>query len=423
MASAVASDPLTQQVVNSGVPAKPETLQFAEFLSNNASQTADRFQKQCFDYSGTSGGPLDSFASGIKGMVKKVQSFLNQMEEYSTPKGIARLDKMVEDFGETAKDNVLGVVNKRVDSLLDKTWPAADGASGLLTISVDAGDSDSPDAGSVAHKLEAAEEKFTDSLAKVTTLLTNLQAMLPDVIKTLKNARKEVSAVSKKLHSTFSTFKSNGPETFLMISKVYSTAWTAYYILFATMTTCVLFYGCWASGICGSRADVEYEGPKTTWDRMCCCCRACTACLRGCHDSHLCFWSVIILLEVIALLLFIIAILLCVLAGVKAFISSGCAQIYILGDDSICTGSLGQVQNFLKTFPHSESRCNNSTLLTCMLIGEKMKKSVIHTTLGSIMAAVFSFQMIIESAVLHERARWVKYFDEKSANERPASQD
>jgi len=246
---------------------------------------------------------------------------------------------------------------------------------------------------------------------------------LPSVVDNLKFARKEVSAVSKQLDTIFGAFQQKGPPIFNEVAGLYSTLWTAYYALFAILTVSILFYGLWASGWFGgpsaALADEEYVPPEGMMDRCLACWSSCQACCRGCTDSNLCFWSVILIMQVLVLVLFLVSILLCILAGVKAFLAAGCAQIYIVNDSKICTGVLGMIRRWLMSFLLEDpyllyEACDAHTLLTCQLIGAKLKKSAVYTTIGSLMAAVFSFQMIIESAILHERARWRKIFDEES---------
>merc|ERR1719450_406611 len=100
------------------------------------------------------------------------------------------------------------------------------------------------------------------------------------------------------------------------------------------MTLSVLYYGFWASGWFGgpkaSTVSEDYVPPQTCMERLAVCCTACGNCMTRCHDNNCCFWSVILLMEVLCLVLFIVAIILCILSGVKAFMSAGCAQIYIL---------------------------------------------------------------------------------------------
>jgi len=425
MASVYSDDVTQSMAVNKGQKAKPETLKFAKYLSSNASATAARFNGMAFDYSKESSNSLDSFATQIQAMIKKTQSFLHQMEEYSTETGIQRLDNMTDQFADRAADDITKVlmkaVEKKVNILLNKAENAIKNSIGektedkikktLSTMQLITEDED--------------EEEFGMSgiWGELNMVLTSLQLMLPSVVDNLKFARKEVSAVSKQLDTIFGAFQQKGPPIFNEVAALYSTMWTAYYILFALLTVSVLFYGLWASGWFGgpsaALADEEYVPPDTLMDRCLACWSSCQACVRGCQESNLTFWSVILVMQVLVLVLFLVSILLCILAGVKAFLAAGCAQIYIVNDSKICTGVLGMIRRWLMSFLLEDpfllhDACDAHTLLTCQLIGTKLKKSAMFTTIGSLMAAVFSFQMIIESAILHERARWRKIFDEES---------
>lgn len=56
------------------------------------------------------------------------------------------------------------------------------------------------------------------------------------------------------------------------------------------------------------------------------------------------------------------------------------------------------------TIPIQET-CVEQDLMTCEIMKEKMLMAAILTAVGAMAAAVFSFQMLIECAILHERAR------------------
>merc|ERR1719313_2198890 len=85
-------------------------------------------------------------------------------------------------------------------------------------------------------------------------------------------------------------------------------------------------------------------------DRLKCCWNSCTTCLRDCSETQCCFWSMLLLGQLFVLIIFIISLVLCLLAGVNMFISSGCAAVYVLGDDDVCTETLLTLQNFITTF-------------------------------------------------------------------------
>merc|ERR1719310_1000188 len=97
-------------MVKSGIPAHPETLVFAKWLSYNATDTADRFQKMSFNYQKTSSNTIDSFATQIQGMIKKIQGFIKMMMQYSTPDGINSLETTLASYAANAADDVLKVI-------------------------------------------------------------------------------------------------------------------------------------------------------------------------------------------------------------------------------------------------------------------------------------------------------------------------
>jgi len=322
-------------------------------------------------------------------MAARISSFLDTMMEHATPRGIQELEERVVGFLDSAADEIMNAIERNAGTQLRSQ----------------------PDA-------SAAVSSLAGSFSQISFLLTSLNEMLPTVVEDLRFARRDVSAVSQNLNSIFSTFQDNGPPIFYTISNLYSTAWTAYYWLFACLTTMILFYGFWASGWFGDisgKVPEGYVAPTGIRARCCSCFSACGGCLRACNSYAMCFWSVIIVMEVIVLLLFIVSLVLCLLAGIQAFLAAGCGQIYILGDDSICHGAMDMLGTFLSTFRVGDSdmrdACASQELMTCQVIGSRMQTSATYTVLGSLLAAVFSFQMIIETGVLYEKARWRSNFD------------
>lgn len=270
---------------------------------------------------------------------------------------------------------------------------------------------------------------------QISSMLQAVQSILPTCIDNLKVARKGVSAAGATLDSTFTTFHAKGPKIFGEVSQAYSLVWILYFCLLAPLTLSILFYGFWASGYFGGPggttdgegegAEEGYEPPAGFMDRLKTCCSSCCHCVTSwCYPSgenagEMCFWSMLLLAQVGVLLLFLVAILLCILAGVKAFLASGCASIYIVNDPGVCTETLKLLSSWLATFKVGESMdienaCEEHTLLMCRELGAKMQTSAILTTVGGLLAAVFSFQMLVDSAVLHERARMRKRIKELS---------
>jgi len=400
-AGSTVEDPEGTAAMNSGVDAKPETLEFASFLAANSSQVAASLQEQCFDYMGDSSSALDSFATQMQAMVKKTQNFLNTMQDYSSPSGIDQLEKMMLKFVDKAEIKIKKII-------MEKVYEGSDYMDSHFNL---------PHALTLPFSTNAkGAEEPGEIFLKVKKTLDQLQAILPEVINDIKFAKREVSAVSKQLNSIFDSLESKGPPVFEAVSKLYSTMWTAYFGLFASITVAILFYGFWSAGWFGGNATAEgaegYEPPTGFFGKCRMCCSACTTCMRGCHDNAMCFWSCIILCEVVVLLLFIVAIVLTLVGGIKAFVGASCSSIYFLADPAVCNGVLDVLQGWLSTFWENGASqladaCNSESLLTCALIQEKLMTSILYTTAGSLLASVLSFQMIVNTAQLHEQARWV----------------
>jgi len=416
-ASAANSDSTQLAAVNNGVLAVPETLLFAQWLSWNATDQAAIYESECFNYTSTSSSTLDNFVDQIQAMVNKMVSFLTTMESYAGDAGIEQLETFIADFAEGATDDVVNILMSYVDVAfadLNETISTPEGAK--MALLQQKRKRQDPTA-----VVDNAASVVSGVISTAMTLLTGLQLNLPTVVDDLKFARTEVSAVAETLDTVFSNFKESGPGIFNTISQLYSTLWTAYFAFFATLTVSVLIYGFWASGWFGgpkTSGEDDYEPPQSCMERLRCCCTSCLSCMRSCHDSNLCFWSFVILLEVIVFVLFIVSIVLCLLAGVKAFLSAGCTTVYVLGDDTICQGVLSVIQIWLTSFLADvgdlTTACQSQSLLTCELIESKTKQAVVFTIIGSLVAAVLSFQMIIESAIMHERARWRQIFDDEA---------
>jgi len=263
--------------------------------------------------------------------------------------------------------------------------------------------------------LENVADALSGAWQGMLQLLKGLVNTLPTAVSTLKYSRREVSKLSSNLDTIFSIFQAKGPSIFETISSVYQTIWVVYFIVMIPLNLLVLYYGFWAGGFFGGPQPIpeeEPEAPRTFRERCCSCVGSVCTGFQKYHDTQLCFWSVIILAQVFVLVLFIVSLALCLLAGVKAFILAGCDQIYVLGDDQICTESLDNIRKFVSSFLTTEvgvpvaDVCNDDRLLTCNLIREKMGTSTIFTTVFSAVAAILSIQMILDSATLHEQARW-----------------
>jgi len=522
-----ASDPTNgahqkaKRAIDSGVPAVPETLEFAQFLAWNASDVADRFQTLSMDYTSESSSPLDSFANLIQGMVKKITGFTRLMEQYSTPSGIALLESQVQSISVKAGDDMKKVVSKKLDKFVRKGAPEIqkgldkavdevskkvgeqvgkvlgtplveamkepiqeivgdalnntqagimigdmleDAVSGklpaskvigtkvaeLLNNSINDAISQAADLmGNKVDKSESASDRYElvqtaeglesfeemeamqndmhGAFDKIATLLRTFIKFLPQATDNLKFARQEVGEAAKVMDSVFANFEVKGPTIFDNIAKLWKVLWTMYFVFLLPMTLGLLYYGFWASGYFGGpKAAIVTEddgSPQTFRMRIFNCCSACGACCTSFHDTQMCFWSFIIIFQIVCLLLFVISVVLCVFAGVKTFLLTGCSQVYLLNDESVCNHTVGLLRSFLDTFyvtdPNSplDDVCASNQLVTCDVISSKMKSATLYTTVFSFLAALFSFQMIIESACLHTRACYRRSIDSLEAKE------
>jgi hypothetical protein len=256
---------------------------------------------------------------------------------------------------------------------------------------------------------------------EVSEKLRSFSNVLPMASKALKMARQEVSKLASHLDSIFAPFQYTGPRIFSDIGNEYRMVWTMYFCLHLPLTAILVLYGFWAGGFLGGpgsaydqdEGDVTeqtLEDEKTYSYRMRACWTSCCHCLRENHDTNLCFWSCIIVAQIFSLLVFIVALLFVILGGVKVFIAAGCQQIYVLNEAQLCGETLQHIREFLATFLEESAMdslpktCIDNVLLTCNELGSKMQTSAILTVVFGFLAALMSFQMIIESSVLHARA-------------------
>jgi hypothetical protein len=506
----------------SQILALPATLQFAKWLSWNASHTAKLFNAWSFKYQKTSSNAIDSFATQVQSMVKKIQGFIKMMMKYSTPEGIDQLENTLIDYAEAQMKAMLIVTKKRVSSLIAKNGPqvfpaknageklenALNGPLGhglapgvekqlrqllekkatdvaqtklgeeitnllgqvadtslasvsasmdkhvkasFLHIQVATGvrNLHAAGMGSVSSKLmseltmdveksleqgayrmhkagnklieEDEEDGIVDILAELVEdalmVLNALTHALPQASKALIFAKKEVSMLGKTLDNIFKVFEKKGPEILDLVDLYYARIWRMYYILMLTLPASLLFYSFWAGGFFGgpgTKVDQPRVRRPNALAKICGCIEDCCRCCCAAHEwqgyggAECCFWSVILFLQFVVLLLFIMAIIITIIAAVEFFLAAGCAQIYLLGDMTICGNVLKNLRMFLDTiFPgigDFPTHCIDKSLLTCVLIGKKMASAAQYTVIGSFAAATFTFQMIVESGELHNRA-------------------
>mmetsp|Transcript_7850 Transcript_7850/g.18308 ORF Transcript_7850/g.18308 Transcript_7850/m.18308 type:complete len:994 (-) Transcript_7850:110-3091(-) len=403
-----------ERIINAGVPAVPETLEFAQFLAWNASSTANRFQKQSADYMSSSTNPLQSFSNDIRGMINKIVGFIESMERYSTPEGITHVEAVVQTFLENAVDDMTSVLvthhGSRATSMMQASSNDTVGESAMLGVSQE----------DVLHGLpEDAVDSIRGAWENLNGLLTTLTSMMPTVVDNIVFARTQVGAVSEAITSIFGTMDDSMPALFYMAARYYKMGWTAYFTLFALLTVGLLVYGFWAAGFLGSAEKVDgYVPPQTFSARCAACFSCCGSCVRSCHDGYITCWALVITGEIVSLLLFIIAIVLSILAGVQYFIASGCSMVYLLGDNTVCGGILNVAGTFLSSFLGESSGpdvCVEEKLTSCGMMAEQMSAAVIFIVIGGFAAAIVTLELIVDAAVNHERAIWRKRILDETA--------
>jgi hypothetical protein len=431
-----------EQVVNGGVPCAPVTLLWAKWLAANATSTSAQLYTQSMDYAKGSSSTTDSFNTQIQGVTKKVSSFVTVIESYATPAGIKKLELMVENFEKTAMNDVLSAVENVIlgavkDLLKEMGLPAEPSllqTGDKLTMKTKAGTRERA-AQILAHlehrraqrRSEGHSEVHVSSVwSDVNTVLSELYDLLPSGVSALSTAKTDVQQVYKTLESMFEMLSYKGPNILSEAGTIYTLIWSLYFIVLLPFSIGILFYGFWASGWCGgpSALGKEEYTSGTFADQLASCYQCCCNCCSQCMDTSLCFWSFIIFMQVVALLLFIMSILFTIIGGVGILLATGCSEIYVLDDNEICQTSLGFMSEFLSSFSVGSpsglnpltSACGNHQLLLCEMISSKLTDSAMYTICGSFLACVFTFQLIFDTATLHERARWMRKMAEAEAD-------
>ncbi|CAK9117509.1 unnamed protein product [Durusdinium trenchii] len=165
--------------------------------------------------------------------------------------------------------------------------------------------------------------QLNGAMTFVTSNLKDLQGILPQVVKNLKTAKKEVGIVSGVIDSMSQILGLKTPPLLQQIAGMYKTVWILYFVFFFLFTGFMLFYAFWANGwFGGPQVELSTESPEppqTFMERLRTCCSSCTACLSGCTSGHLCFWSLLLLAQVVILVLFVISLVVCLITGLQAF--------------------------------------------------------------------------------------------------------
>lgn len=370
------------RAVNMAAKAAPETLEWTAWLANNASAVAAELQLDVLAYSPTVGQALDSWAGRLNSMVKRVWQFLQMVLKYTSTHGIQTMEEIVEEFVRKAPDELVRIAH----DLANKPW--------RNTTVMEFG---------VWPKLRA--------------FLADLQGLLPNVVSAMEAARGGVLSVSGSLSSNMEVLHAQGPifDTSASIAKA-SFAW--YYVMWLSITLAIAAFNFRVSGFLGGtalEADKEYEPPQTLKERLRLCFSGAGECFKKCTlDNPLFFWSVLLLVDILVLVSFYICLTLCVAVAIGTYAQSGCSQLYILGDETICSEAMGVMRkmlSFLSGYPNyiAEDACVQHYLMTCQVFTRELAGQGVLTYFAGLFASMFSFNLLVESANLYERARWQQY--------------
>lgn len=258
--------------------------------------------------------------------------------------------------------------------------------------------------------------------------LQQMTSILPVAQGALQQSQDVVMRLAANLDSIFIQLRTQGPSIFETVSFYWNIIWGLYFVLFGGLTTGLLMYGLWASGYFGGpqplaektqeeREAIEAGGMSGCFASVRYAC--CTCLCGGCHDNALCFWSSIILMQLVVLILFVISIAIALIAAVKLLLVQGCLQVYLLNRPAVCSESLVTVQGWLSTFGIREldhisdqagfaDACVSEELLTCNRIAHAVSTGSVLTVAAAFLATLVSLQLLIESARLHERAVWMR---------------
>mmetsp|Transcript_59468 Transcript_59468/g.186405 ORF Transcript_59468/g.186405 Transcript_59468/m.186405 type:complete len:398 (+) Transcript_59468:2-1195(+) len=374
------TSPEAARAVQKGYPASPEVLQFAQWLASNASRNAAMMTSKCLDYSARVSQHVQGLLGKMEGLPQHVHSVLRLMNGLASREAIGDIMATVDGFRANATEELVAICDRLVNATPSIEVPA------------------------------------NSTWAKVSRILRDIEAILPGVIELLEVAQMRTAGFSSSLSSTFEAMEDKLPLGFHLGARVWMMIWVGYYVFFLVVDAVMLVWILWVSGVMAKVAkerEEEYQPPQTLGERLQVCWAGCNACLRArCVDGKLCFWSLLIFIELFVFVAFLVSLLLSVLALVKVFIHAGCNQLYMLGDGVVCTEVMANVKFWLTTFLNRDfltpmTVCDERQLMTCNLISKDLLKSSALTVVGGFLGSFFTFQVILESAVLHERARWV----------------
>mmetsp|Transcript_6360 Transcript_6360/g.17085 ORF Transcript_6360/g.17085 Transcript_6360/m.17085 type:complete len:948 (-) Transcript_6360:43-2886(-) len=387
------TSPQATRAVHKGRRAAPEVLQFAQWLANNASRTSAALMTRSFDYSTHMSHHVQGLASKIRAVAEKVYSALQFLSRYASDGAVDELMAAFDNFEKLAPQELLDLCNRM-----------AGGDEAL------------------ADRRRLAQNS---SWSRVSRIMRQVESLFPAVIESMEVAQENVAGTSLALSNIMEMMTIKLPDSFSLSARWWKAFWVTYYILFLIVDIVMISWILWVAGMMRSRTEEEggekkpgeeeyetYQPPRTMGERLKVCLAGCNACLESrLVDRTMLFWSVLLLVELCVFVSFIFTLLLSMLAMVKLFIHSGCNQLYMLGDGVICAEIMVNIKMWLTTFLNRDfltplTVCDKRMLLTCNLISNDLLTSSVFTVVGGFIGSFLTFQVIVESAICHERIRW-----------------
>mmetsp|Transcript_40389 Transcript_40389/g.72541 ORF Transcript_40389/g.72541 Transcript_40389/m.72541 type:complete len:892 (+) Transcript_40389:103-2778(+) len=401
-ASAGGTDTAAAQTAGGGQPAVTRSLVFAADLAANVSTAVEGYNDECATFSGTSSGSIDSIATKVKEFIKNTESFLELMQDYAGSTGLKKVMQEADEFVLGVESDVNSVVGAVIDMTIEQQRCDTGNETACLQYQT------------YAANYDEIVLDMNGAITFLTSTLGGLKTALPTVVTDLNTAKSTVMGVASTINSIMQVLGIKAPAVMTEISGYYNILWGVYFGFFAAFTCMITFYAFWSNGFFGGPQpdadDVPYQAPTGFTDRVKMLCGSCMACCGSVTSSHMCFWSMLLLGQVLTLLLFIISIVICLLIGIQAFFSAGCSKIYVITDTTVCTGMMNIFKTFLFTFGDTfssslDDMCSDKKLTLCKILSDEIAASALYTIIGALLASVFTFEMLLDSACKHEKIR------------------
>jgi hypothetical protein len=315
----------------------------------------------------------------------QVWQFLRILLRYSRPQGVQDFERMVQDFEVNAVHDILMAATNTVGNsqAIQGVW------------------------------------------SNLRRIIRQLQNLLPVAMSAIPGVRRQIDSIAESFRTTFTVLHEDGVP-FEIAALHWNRVATIYYIIWIFVTLSIVAFNFWSAGwftraqaeasespAPPSDVEKDYVRPGTFGQRLNTLMTSCTVCFsREAMDTSMIFWSVLLLLDVLVLVTFYFAVTATIAVVISGWIHSGCAQIYPLEHHEVCTEVMsryGSVMGVLNPNFYQETHvCRSSHLTTCNLFKEEVQNQWAFLVIGSYWASFLSFQLIVESAVLHEQVRWDK---------------